>query len=120
MARAKKAPLPLPMTPEERRDFVEAYCNGTVTTSRSIPEKLIGQVFLPVGLGGPKLFRGWRECDFQQIGIIWADRARDKTTGLAVNGHPMFVSCRLMLRTDWEELRLKVLEELDRRIALRP
>lgn len=117
----KKAPLPRRMTPEERRDFVEAFCNGTVTCSLDLPGRhLLARVFLPIALGAGELFRGWTERDFNKIGLIWADRARDHTTGMAINGHPMFLSCRLMLASDWKSLRPKVFEELKRRKEFRP
>ena len=113
--KGRKPVLPRRMTPDERKAFVMAWCNGDAVTSRHVPERLLTQVFMPLGLCA---FDGWRDRDIQQIGLVWADRSRDTTTGWAVNGFPMFVSCRLMLLADWQELRPEIEKELDRRAKL--
>lgn len=117
---SKKAPLPPRLTPEQRRDFVLAVADGHAVTSLDVPAHLLGQVFMPLGLGAPELFRGWTRRDIARIGLIWADRTRDRTTGLAINGFPMFLSCRLMLREDLDSLRPAVEQEIARRRGLTP
>lgn len=115
--RKKKVPLPRRMTPDERRDFVLAWCNGTITSSNEVPSNLLTVVFFPLFLGA---LSGYRKRDLAQIGLIWADSARDQTMGAwAVNGFPCFASCRIMLQPDWEELKPKISAELKRREELK-
>lgn len=113
----KKSPLPARLTPEGRRDFVLAYADGRVVDSCNVPTNLLGVVFLPIALGG---LSGWRKRDRDRIGLVYGVIGEDKTCGRYVNGFPMFLSCRLMLKEDFEELRPKIQEELDRRKKLAP
>lgn len=116
----RKAPLPPRLTPDERRAFVLAVADGHAVTSLDVPARLLGQVFMPLGLGAAGLFRGWTRRDFERVGLIWADTRRDRTFGMAVNGFPIFASCRLMLREDLDDLRPAVEAEIARRKALAP
>lgn len=113
----KKIPLPPRMTPDARRDFVLAWANGTVTTSMEVPKHILSSVFMPLVFGA---LADYRKADLSRIAFLWADRARDQTTGWAVNGFPTFLCCRIMLKADWDELRPEVEAELKRRKEFRP
>lgn len=108
------------MTPDERREFVLAWANGTVYATNHIPSDLWSLVFMPLAFGAGELFKGWTRADFGKIGLIWADSARDPTAERSINGYPMFAACRLMLKVDWDDLGPRVQEELDRRKDLKP
>lgn len=98
------------MSEDEIRQFVLDYCNGAVFTSIQTPGNLLGTVFLVLGLGG---LPGFSKSEIEQIGLVWEHMS--KSIRMAVNGMPMFVSCNIMHRDDWERARAAISREFERR-----
>lgn len=107
--------LPPPMTDDELRHFVAGYCDGRITVSADMPENLIGMVFLPITFGA---CNGATKAQLKKLGCIWAERGVDKDCERGINGFPIFVSCRIMLKTDWDRARKAILIERERRGAI--
>jgi hypothetical protein len=106
-------------TDEFLRAFVLAYCDGAIWTSQDVRAEDVGHVFMPIALGA---FRDWTAPELAQLGVIYAsmrplgpDDIADQTTGWAVNGRPMFASCRVMHRDDWARAVEAIKAELERR-----
>lgn len=107
-----KFSLPPRLTQEELKAFVMGYVNGTVYTNYDVDQHILGIVFMPLSLGA---LAGATKKDLEQIGCIWADTAKDHTTGRSINGQPTFTSCRMMLKEDWAIAREAILKETQRR-----
>jgi len=78
------------MKPEEVIKFAEGWLAGTVFTSGDVPQDLWAMVFLPF------IFMDIPEG----AGFLWASTVEDQLTGRAINGFPVFASCRLMHKLD--------------------
>lgn len=104
--------LPPRMTDAQLIAFVKAWLSGQVTTSRHVPENLLGMVFMPLALGA---LAGATKKQIDEIGLIWAHNEKDTSiSGRAINGFRIFASCRLMLKVDWEIARATLLRESER------
>jgi len=104
----KKKPCPR-MNADELRDFVLAYCDGSIWTNLdALQPRDVGLMFLPVAFA-PHLI------DLEGLGLIWADVRKDDKFPTGINGRPMFGSCRVMHKDDWSRAREAIKRELDRR-----
>lgn len=102
------------MTEAEIRQWVMNYCDGHIFTSADVEKRhepgLIGMVFMPLMLGG---LSELAPEDTDSIGLIWENMAAAGPRG--VNGMPVFMSCRLMAKADFEIVKPLVNAELQRR-----
>ncbi len=96
---------------DELREFVVGWCDGRIFCSAELPTPdLLGSVFMPLALGA---LQEWTREEIGLIGVVW--EYRREAGPLAVNGQPVFFSCRLMHRDDWERARRAIDRELERR-----
>lgn len=88
--------LPKPQTPERLRWLAEHFVGKRVVAADDVPEDLLTMVFMPIGFGALE------DYTREQLGelTLFAIDGEDKTTGMAVNGWPMFVSCHVWRRSD--------------------
>lgn len=98
------------MSEAKLRDFVLGYCDGRIYTNYDAHDEDIGRVFAVIGMGALSAFT--KEA-IAQIGCIWEEL--DKAGPRVMNGRPMFFSCHLMHRDDFEIVRKAVADENDRR-----
>lgn len=105
------------MAPEKLAEFVLEWCEGRVMSSWHIEERnqlsLLGMVFMPLAMGA--LSHYTKEA-LDGLGLVWEyTYAQGQVPGRAINGFPMFSSCRLMNKRDWEKARNAINKELGRR-----
>lgn len=111
----KKQRATFPSLPEDKlREFVLAVADGRVFTSADIPKgqeaHLLQMIFMPIAFGA---FADVRRADLKRIGVLW--EFIDKAGPRGINGYPMFMSCRVLNRSDWDRARTAIAAELDRR-----
>lgn len=143
------------MGDEARREFVRAWLSGQVFTSchlgREGADHMLGQVFMPVMLGGlgPPMIElkelpseipddmGVDEWEVLQngghdrmvdaaekindarmaqysaeLGIVW--EYLSEALPRSINGYPIFMSCRVMNKSDWNKIWPVLQREEDR------
>ena len=99
------------MNDEEIRQFVLDFVAGKIFTDRHVNDvDMLGMVFPVLALGG---FGDVTEEEAANIGLIWEDI--NKAGPRSVNGMPMFLSCHLMHKDDFERARVAIDKELKRR-----
>jgi hypothetical protein len=97
---------PSRMSDKELKQFVLGCCDGKVYTNRHINSPdVVPLVFMSLAF--------WNKPDFEDVGLIW--EWLSEAGPRAVNGHPTFMSCRLMHAADWERARVAIERELKRR-----
>jgi hypothetical protein len=114
-AKKKKQRQEFPgVTDEQLREFVLAYADGRIFTSADIPKgqeaRLYPLIFMPVALGA---FSNVRKNDLKHVGVLW--EYMNKAGPRGINGYPMFMSLRVLNRTDWDRARKAIAAELERR-----
>jgi len=96
------------MSDEELKAFVFGWCDGKVYTNlhvKSARDVTLTLVFMP--------FAFWEKPDLTDVGLVW--EWLSAAGPRAINGHPMFMTCRLMHTADWERARAAIERELKRR-----
>jgi hypothetical protein len=94
------------MSEEDLKQFVLGCCDGKVYTNRHINSaRVVPLVFMPLAF--------WKKPDLEDVGLIW--EWLSEMGPRAINGHPTFMSCRLMHTDDWERARVAIERELERR-----
>jgi hypothetical protein len=94
------------MSDEELKQFVLGWCDGRIYTNRHINSaRVVPLVFMPLSF--------WKKPDLTDVGLVW--EWLSAAGPRAINGHPTFMSCRLMHADDWERARVAVERELKRR-----
>ena len=113
----EKKPQGVQRIPEhELVKFVLNYCDKLIFVLQDIQgdSNEIGamsmRIFTPLMFGALK---GWTKRDLQQIGTVW--EYLNKAMPLGINGYPMFTSCYLMHKKDWEAAKVAIKAELERR-----
>lgn len=101
------------MSDEDLLAFVMGYCDGRVFTSAMLGSQLaqLGHVvFIPLALGAAD------GLDPTTLGLIWEWRDADgQVPGRAINGFPMFTSCRIMHKLDVARAQVAIDAEMKRR-----
>lgn len=102
------------MEDDELRKFVLGWCDGKLFSTaheqlRRQPHH-IPSVFMVAAFGG---FADCSKTYLDEIGIIW--EWIDEALPRAINGMPMFMSCKVMHKEDWSRARVAINNELDRR-----
>ena len=87
------------MTPEQIDETIIGLLQGQIVTASELPEDMIASVFMPVGLGG------LADIDATKVGNIFEHM--NKAGPLAVNGYPIFMSCQVAHKDDWEEIAVR-------------
>jgi hypothetical protein len=105
------------MPPEKLAEFVIEWIEGRVFSSWHMDQQhngsLIHVVFMPLALGA---LSNLSKKAIEEIALVYEfTYARGQVPGRAINGMPMFTSCRLMNKRDWEKARTAINRELDRR-----
>ena len=99
------------MTDIELRQFVLDYADGRIYTNNDLPSvDMSVQVFMPL------LFSDVVKGVIDSVGLIWEYR-HNAIPKLGINGQPIFRSCTLMRKEDWDKLKPMINAELDRRKA---
>lgn len=112
----KKRFDPPRMTDEDKKRFVDDFCSGRVFTMHQVRQQdLVGTLFMPIAFGAlaeytPKSLK-------ENLGTVW--EYMNQAGPRALNGYPMFFSCHLMHKKDWEEL-LPMIEEENKRRGYTP
>lgn len=104
------------MPEDELKNFVRDYLAGLIVTSEDMDATLVPTVFMPLALGA---IQGWSQKELAQLGAVWAHRTKDRSTGLGVNGYPMFVACRLMRKEDWAIVAATINREREQRTDIK-
>lgn len=98
---------------DELREFVLGYCDGHIWTSFDVPPDVLGLVFMPVSFGA---LSEWSKEELEdELGCVWASTTTHKTSGMAVNGYPTFVSCSMLSVADWDRAKKAIEVEMARR-----
>ena len=82
----------------------------------NVPVNLTRSVFLPIAFGA--MSGSLPQAYLKRLGAIFAVQGEDKTCRWAVNGCPMFVSCRFATKDQWRRIREFAAAEVERRKAL--
>jgi hypothetical protein len=79
---------------DEIKKVAKGLVDGRIFTALDCPPDMIGMVFMPLGLGG------LGDYDIDQIGCVyeWLDKAGER----GINGFPMFMSCKVIHKDDWD------------------
>lgn len=80
------------MSDQDLKQLALDYAAGLVYTSRDVPKDLVPQVFMPW------LFAG--EEQTKDIVLLVGNTRTDQTAGRAINGFPIFYSCRFFKEAD--------------------
>lgn len=103
MAESVELREPVRMDDAEIKKVARGLVESHVFTHAMCPPDMIGNVFMPILLGG------LNGIDLDKVGGVyeWMDKANE----LSVNGYPTFMSCHLVHADDWVrlyELALKI------------
>lgn len=106
------------MSEKDRRKFVVDFMFGKIYTSQMIENEcwdtMMLMVFMPLALGAIQELTPEEAAD---IGIIW--EYTDNASPRSINGHPIFLSMRIMHKVDWNKIspqiekRLKALKQFE-------
>jgi hypothetical protein len=89
------------MPDEELRKLAVDYVENKIFTSTQIREEdLLPTIFMPVLFG---LFSGWTKEELKEVGFLY--EYLTEAGPRAVNGYPIFFSCRVINRNDAERFR---------------
>lgn len=109
-----KKPAALPrLSDDELREFIDAFVSGRIFTSNHVPEghgDLIAMVFMPIAFGAVTPETA------EEIGLVY--EYLDKAGPRSINGMPIFFSCRLLHKKDWERALPVLKAEHERRKAI--
>jgi hypothetical protein len=109
MSEEKKPAVPR-LSDDELREFIDAFVSGRIFTSNHVPEgagDMIAMVFMPIAFGAiTKEIAEETALVYEYI---------DKAGPRSINGMPIFFSCRLLHKDDWERALPALRAERDRR-----
>lgn len=88
------------MTEDEIAETVIGIVQARIFTGSQCPPDMLASVFMPLALGGLE------GIDWDELGNVIEDLS--KAGPMAVNGYPMFFSCRLIHIKDWEVIAERV------------
>lgn len=80
------------MTDKELRQLALDYVAGKVYTTGDVPQTLWHMVFMPLAFAKKAQLRGVR--------MVLACVGEDTATGQAINGFPIFFSCKMLKMRD--------------------
>lgn len=121
-------------TRDELEEFVKDYLGGRIFTSAQLRDfSVIHLVFMPVGLNAfvfpePKpldlsALPDWlkakekHDSDFTRtLGVLY--EYTNKAGPRTINGYPMFPSCQVLSRHDWERAATAIKRERERKIEV--
>ena len=101
--------FPPRMSDEDLKAFVLGMCDGKIFTMNDAPPDLVPMCFLPLMFNQEALPKEVLD----RIGMVWEWMSEAGPRG--VNNLPIFTSCRLMHKIDWERAHSAILKELERR-----
>jgi hypothetical protein len=106
------------MTDQELRQFVLDYCDGHIYTSEDegLRDDLrqVSLTFMPISLMKQEM----REEVLKDAAIIYGNRRKHHTSGMAMNGWPVFFECAVMGKEDWNRAYNAIMKELKRRSSI--
>lgn len=110
-----KPALTLPhMSDADLKKFVLDFLGNAIFTDKHIAPhdqmSMLPMVFMPIALGA---LAKTEASSLEQIGCIWEFMSAAGPT--AINGYPIFVSCRLMHKDDWVRAKEAIMREEERR-----
>jgi len=96
--------------------FVLGVCDDKIFTLHHIREsqreQMAPMVFMPLALGA---FTGWHPAELEDIGSIWAYYS--EAGPRSINGLPMFMTFRVIVKSDWKKACIAIDRENARRKA---
>lgn len=99
--------VPIPrMNSNELKDFILGYCDRRIFTSADCRDDEITRVFMVL------LFME-DTGSLKEVGCVWEHM--NEAGPLSCNGKPMFISCHLMHKKDWDICCKAIGKELKRR-----
>jgi len=108
---------PEPLPDDKLREFVLALCDNRIFTSAHLRQheiQMTSMVFMPLALG---MFRDHTEKEMDalkaSIGVFY--EYYTEAGPRSVNGLPMFMSVRMLCKSDWERARKAYEVEMDGR-----
>lgn len=113
-------PLPTSAPDEAVHHLAGCFLQDTVISSLTIPDELLFQIFMPVGLNARTLFSGYSYEDFAKV-VVFGIEGQHQQVG-RVRGWPMFGECQIWLLADFERARqiaVRTIDEVDQAL-LRP
>lgn len=91
------------------REFIIDYVDGRIFSSNMmVDEKMLPNVFMPI------MFCMFEDDALNQLGLVWEHRSQ-ALASTAINGMPIFASCRLMHKEDWKLAIEKIHKLIDMR-----
>lgn len=96
-------------TDEELRTFVLDFIGGQIFCMQHVPSEemdLVKSIFMVIAMGG------LQGVEPASIGTIYEYLA--EAGPRQINGYPIFMSCKMLNREDWERARKAILEQKDR------
>lgn len=98
--------FPDTMLPEGlQKKFLLAVLENRLIHSGMMNASDAMSVFMPIMLGG---LTDFPRSEIAKVAFIYGILGEDKTCNMAINGWPIFISCRIMLESDWKVLKPKV------------
>jgi|GEM_PF-4713670 hypothetical protein len=85
------------LTEDDIKAMATELVGNTLVVASAIPEDLISMVFIPIALGGLP-----GDIDPADVGNIVG--SLKGSTGQAVNGYPVLMSCQVVHRDDWDQV----------------
>ena len=97
------------MSPQQIGKFVMGWCDQSIFTNRHAPARFVPNIFLPI--------RSLSKDTIGTIGLIWEWLSLSRS--IKIHKYPIFTSCYLMGKEDWNICYTLIQQELDRRDNLR-
>jgi len=104
------------LTDDELRTFVSDFASQQIFSSAHLSESDVNKlkmIFMPLAFGA---FEGYTDDDLKDVGLIY--EYLDQQGPHSINGYPMFWSCRIMHKDDWERARAAIIVEVERRKSI--
>jgi len=108
MAKKKPKGAETPEAQSERlRKFVLDYCDGRIFTDLECGSpREVGQHFMVLALGGASMLP-------KDAGRVYEHMSQ--AAPMAINGKPVFFSCRYLSQDEWDRVKHAIVAELERR-----
>lgn len=99
------------MSDDALREFVSDFCSGhIITTETEGVGRSAGIIFMPLALAKKELLEG--------VAVVYGNRRKHQTAGIAINGFPIFYECAFMCFEDWNRAVTAINKELERRKSI--
>jgi len=106
---------PARMTDDQLRDFVNDVISGRIFVDRQVDDPAeLQRVFYPLMFGAFDEYN-WESVK-STLGCIY--EYVDAALGRSVNGHPCFMSMRVLHVEDWKRAEVAIKSEIERRKAI--